>query len=133
MTSVQQPFSEDFLSMITSVIEPHLESDETLADVLQGSIFLAVKRANLYDRDPTYLDLLYILHLFTWNPFKRPPSAQFDDELKRIRKSIFVGAAQGDVGRLDALPGALLMLSFDVLDQLLQRGELREFGLPDSS
>ena len=129
-TPIQHPFSDDLLNIIADLIEPRMLPQESRNDILYGSIYLALKRADLLGRPPTYMDVIYSTYAFCWWPFKHPGPGN-EDMLRSIRQNIFSDAAQGDFNRLDALPNSMLMLSFDALDKLLEQGRVSDFGISD--
>jgi hypothetical protein len=119
-----QDFSDDVLQRIGAVIEPNLQPDESLADILAGTKFLARKRARLAGRSVVnHIDIEAVLSWFCCWPFKHPVPERPDERTLQIRRRAFAGAAEGNTEALEAaVPDTTLLLSPEAINYLQVRG-----------
>jgi hypothetical protein len=127
-------FDEDVLQRMGSLIEPRLQPGESLADILAGAKFLAIRRAELLGRPViTDIDIEYIFRIFTWWPFKLhpPPPPHLEGQLQETRRLAFAGAADGNTRGLEtAVPNSLLLFSAESIHQMQVRGEMHDLLRP---
>ena len=125
----EQPFPADVLAMARDMLESTLGPGESLDDVLDGSVHLAVRRASLQSRYPPHsMELLFSFSLFLRCRFDPPFAPDYMKQIARVRQNLFTGAAGGNFERLDkAVPAATLSLTFDEIYRLHARGDLEEF------
>ena len=126
----EEIFDAELLTWARSLVTPMLDPDESLDDALYGTSHLAAKRATLHGRSPTSLDLLAQLLLWLWCIVNPPHhyQADFVEQLKRVRKELFAGAASGAVERLEAaVPASTLYVPIERLYDILALNNIHEF------
>jgi hypothetical protein len=126
----EEIFDAELLTWARRLVTPTLDPDESLDDVLYGTSHLAAKRARLHGRSPISLDLLALLLLWDWCIIVNPDhyQADFVEQLRRVRKELFAGAASGAVERLEAaVPASTLYVSIERLYDLLALNNIHEF------
>lgn len=124
----EQPFPADVLDMARGMLESTLEPDESPGDVLSCAVHLAVRRANLLGRRPVSTDLLQALYIFEVCVFESLSPPDYREQMARVRKSLFSGAAEGNFERVDRdVPDGILLLGFDAIHILRARGNPEGF------
>lgn len=125
----EEVFDAELLTWARRLVTPMLDPDESLDDVMFATSHLAAKRARLHGRSPNSLDLLALLLIFKLcvvDPY--PYQTEFVEQLKRVRKEWFAGAASGDVQRLEKLlPASTLSVPLEQLHDLLALNNVNEF------
>lgn len=112
--------------LLERIVTDRLALGESIDDVFSGAAFLVRRRAELLGHDPGADDFVYILSLFTWYPFKPDLPSSAEAQLVQSRTDIFRGAANGEFGRLEYIPGQILTLSFLELT-MRQLGDPNEY------
>jgi hypothetical protein len=123
------PFGQELLQIASQLIQPRLLPGEDSDGFLSGATFLATERAQVHDRAPISLDLLFVIYIFGLCPWQRDPSPDVRDRLGPFRQDLFArAAAAGDPMIIrNAVPAATLLLPVESVDILLARHEVRDF------
>lgn len=118
------PFSNRLMAAFGDVIAPQLQDGESLADVLAGSAKLAVRRAELLQRETMPVDMEYVLAMWCWWPFKPELTDDARSRLRARRRQLFRGAAADPPrDRLDEVSDGLLTHSIERLYELQQQSK----------
>ena len=123
------PFGQELLEIASQLIQPRLLPGEDLDAFLSGATFLATERAQVHDRAPISLDLLFRLFIFGLCPWQPDLSQDVRDRLSAFRQDLFArAAAAGDLTIIrNAVPAATLLLPVESVEILLARHEVKDF------
>jgi hypothetical protein len=122
----------DLEQRIAEIVRSQLQHGESLDDVMAGARYLASNRARFLGRDVIIdIDLVHVLKMWTWWPFKPKMPYELERYLHRIRRIAFRGVAGGDMQRLDAAtPNATLLLEAEGLRALQLHGDPQDIARP---
>lgn len=121
-------FTADIDDLFRHLVEPRLEPDENVEDVLAGGYAIASARASLAEREPFPLDAEFALSVWCWFPLKPDVPTDLRNQLIDARREIFSGFAEGNTELLSsALPESTLLLSHEALYRLQAGGHAESF------